>query len=357
MRMQSSKVSVVIPCYNKESYISTMLNTILAQTWDRIELVFVNDGSTDETRKIIAEYKQRFESKGYEVVIIDQENAGVCAAARNGLLRITGDYVCLVDSDDELDPEYVSTMAQWLDENPDYDIAICSGVNFKETDSGREFWHFPPKVLPADDNEIKAEHFIVGRYIRNTVWVYMLRASYLKRTRIIETYYVDTWGSHEPGYVIPLHAYGGKKKYFPLALYKFNGSGDGHSQFRDMNQAQRFYDEYHVLCTRAIAALPDEVAKTEYKRFLHRASLLSRDIHLYRIAVVLNVDESLRIEYSKKLLRACDEAFNLNSRIAIDRVLGYEEALIAAAINCIFSTESELDDSIYPELSYSQLRL
>ena len=123
MTKPQSKTSMVIPCYNKEESISRMFDSILAQEWDNIELILVNDGSTDGTRGIITEYEPKFLERGYEVVIIDQDNQDVAAAVRNGLLRVTGEYVCQVDADDELDPRYVSMMAGWLDEHLWYEWA------------------------------------------------------------------------------------------------------------------------------------------------------------------------------------------------------------------------------------------
>jgi glycosyltransferase involved in cell wall biosynthesis len=349
-------VSIVMPCYNKEHYIATMLDTVIAQTWDNIELVLVNDGSTDGTRDIIVEYEPKLKARGYQVTIVDQENVGVCAAAKVGLAHAAGDYICMVDSDDELDPQYVSTMAAWLDENPDCEIVICSGINFRETEKGREFWHLPSTKRPSDDDEISAEHFIIGEIIRTTVWVYMVRAEYLNRCRVVQTYFTDTRGSHEPGYVIPILAYGGKIKYFPVALYNFNGSGEGHSQFKSTEHARQFYDEYHRLCVYAINALPDVVADSSYKCFLRRTSLLSKDIHLYRVALLLRVDEPTKKAFAVQLLDTINKVFGVNPPIAMGRVWGKEMPLISIAENCVFGRESAEGLQLYPELRYAGLR-
>ena len=110
-----SKVSMVMPCYNKVDYIGEMFQSIVDQVWNNIELILVNDGSTDGTREVIAKWEPKFKERGYEVVIVDQENAGVCAAPKAGLERISGGYVSVVDADDMLAREYVSVMAGWLE--------------------------------------------------------------------------------------------------------------------------------------------------------------------------------------------------------------------------------------------------
>ena len=123
-----SKVSMIVTCYNKVKYIGEMFDSIISQEWNNIELILVNDGSTDGTRDVITEYESKFYKRGYDVVIIDQENEGVCAATKAGLSCITGKYVCIVDADDELDPKYISTMAGWLEEHNDTDYCICDAI-------------------------------------------------------------------------------------------------------------------------------------------------------------------------------------------------------------------------------------
>jgi glycosyltransferase involved in cell wall biosynthesis len=343
---------MVIPCYNKERFIAATFDTVLAQTWENVELVLVNDGSTDATRDIIAQYIPRFADRGYEVALIDQENIGVCGAAKAGLERASGDFVCMIDADDELDPAYLSTMAQWLDDHVDCQLAICSGVNFKQGATGREYWHYPSTDLPADDNDIAPEHFLIGKSIRNTVWIYMARASYLRACGLPQSYVTDTRGSHEPGYVIPLLAQGGAKKYFPVALYHFNGSGEGHSQFKDMAHAQRFYDEYHRLCVCAVDALPDCVAGFARKAFLRRVSLLSRATHLYRVAVLLKAPALQLRAYSEKMLDAVNEVYGVLPAISTERFWGHERQLMSAAEARVFGGGGE---GAFPELCYTAL--
>ncbi|SCY98114.1 Glycosyltransferase involved in cell wall bisynthesis [Paenibacillus polysaccharolyticus] len=277
-----SKVSMIMPCYNKVKYIGEMFDSILAQEWDNIELILVNDGSTDGTRDVIAEYELKFRERGFEVVIEDQKNAGVCAAAKAGLSLATGDYVCMVDSDDELDPKYVSLMAGWLDENADYDYCICGGVHY--TGSGID-----KKFEPLNLNKINDEEsYYTERYlltdVRPTVWIYLLRMEYLRKCNIIENYFVNTKGSHEPGYVIPLTINNGKYKYFPLPLYHFNAADLGHSRYDTFEPQKQFYDDYYELCKIAIDRLPDDIADYERKEKLLNTALISRDINIHRCA-------------------------------------------------------------------------
>ena len=211
-----SKVSIVIPCYNKEKWISGMFDSILAQVWDNIELILINDGSTDRTRDIITEYGPRFVSRGFEVIIIDQENQGVSAAVHNGLMRISGEYVCQIDADDELDPRYVSMMAGWLEENPDYDWTACDALIIKDRSSA-----YMPIFPDGEDDGCNLEKWLLTKTSRG-VWAYLVRTNYLMRCNVIETYYIENNSNQEAQFFIPLVLGKGKIKFIRKPLYIYN---------------------------------------------------------------------------------------------------------------------------------------
>jgi len=225
-----SKVSMVIPCYNKERFISGMFESILNQEWDNIELILVNDGSTDRTFSIINEYEPRFISRGYEVLIIDQDNQGVSAAVRNGLLRVSGEYVCQVDADDELDPCYVSEMAKWLDKNHDYDWTACDAT-IENDDSV----HYVNTMNYENDTPLAAiEKWILQKGGR-AIWVHMIRMEYLRRCNVIELFFIGREGNQEAQFFLPLALGGGKIKLINEPLYRFNSRD--HSSHRSYSNS------------------------------------------------------------------------------------------------------------------------
>lgn len=320
------RVSMVMPCYNKVAYIGEMLDSILAQEWDNIELVLVNDGSTDGTREVIAEYEPRLRARGFGVLILDQENAGVCAAAKAGLRRITGEYVCMVDADDELDPKYVSSMAGWLAGNPDYDFAACGYVPYTGQGNAKNFNDPVAHEIANGDPYIIARWLLDG--ICSTVWIYMLRTEYLGRCRIAETYYTNSRGSHEPGYVIPLHMHRGRFKYFPLPLYHFNNTGVGHSQFHSFRSARRFHREYVRLCKAAVNALSDDVASPEEKRVLETIAVAAANIRLYYLSKIIEGGERHTERVFNAFLRFANAFFVMTPPTTRDRTTGNEHLLI-----------------------------
>lgn len=90
------KVSVIVPVYNAEKYLSCLIDSLLAQTLKEIEFIFINDGSKDNSLEILKEYAKKDE----RIVIIDKENAGVSSARNDGLKIAKGEFIGFVDSDD-----------------------------------------------------------------------------------------------------------------------------------------------------------------------------------------------------------------------------------------------------------------
>lgn len=113
------KVSVIIPCYNVSQYIDKCLRSVLDQTWTNIEVICVNDGSTDATLEILESYSVRDD----RIIIVDQVNRGLSAARNAGLERVTGLFVMFVDSDDWINKECIAKTI-----NADYDL-VCFSYN------------------------------------------------------------------------------------------------------------------------------------------------------------------------------------------------------------------------------------
>lgn len=125
--MTQPLVSVCMPAYNAEKYIAAALDSILAQSYPRIELVVVNDGSKDSTGSILDSYRE----KG--VKVIHQENRGQCAAANAAFRHSTGDYIKFFDADDLLSPNFIANQVNRLDGSVDA-IASASWGRFQNDD-------------------------------------------------------------------------------------------------------------------------------------------------------------------------------------------------------------------------------
>lgn len=127
------RVSVVTPVYNGETYLLPMLNSILGQTYPYIEMILVDDGSTDRTVEIAEGYRKKFEDKGYGYRIVKAGHKCAAAAINKGLPFVTGEYLIWPDSDDRLEPESVERRVRFLEDHPEYQCVRTLSYYFDQT--------------------------------------------------------------------------------------------------------------------------------------------------------------------------------------------------------------------------------
>ena len=116
-------ISLVIPSYNRATLIVETINSALNQTLPFAEIIIVDDASTDDTLKTLAQFGDR-------ITVIASKKIGVQAARNIGVGVAKGEYICLCDSDDLLQPEYVAVMDGWLSAHPEYDSLYCNYRGF-----------------------------------------------------------------------------------------------------------------------------------------------------------------------------------------------------------------------------------
>lgn len=167
-------VSMVVPAYNAEASISRTVDTILAQSFDGLEIIIVDDGSVDRTSEIIAWYGETYSN----IRIIRQENAGLPEARNTGIKHAGGEYIGFVDSDDMIRPDMVKRLYDSAVKNQ-CDIAVTSV--YKIENSGYE-----PLIgySISEDTTITIEEFLKQHiscgYALPSVWNKLYRASLVK---------------------------------------------------------------------------------------------------------------------------------------------------------------------------------
>ena len=129
------KITVIVPVYNIENYLNKCLDSLINQTYKNLEIIVVNDGSTDNSGKICQEYAK----KDNRIVYIEKENGGLSDARNAGLDRLTGSYVTFVDSDDWIELDYVETLYKKISEYQ-ADIAVGNYYSFNESE-GMFYFH------------------------------------------------------------------------------------------------------------------------------------------------------------------------------------------------------------------------
>lgn len=121
MKYEKDKITVIITVYNVENYLERCLKSILYNTYTNLEIICVNDGSTDNSKKILEDYSKRDK----RVVVINKKNAGVSSARNAGIKIATDEYIAFVDSDDWIHEKYFEYLIRGIDTA---DLVICNYI-------------------------------------------------------------------------------------------------------------------------------------------------------------------------------------------------------------------------------------
>jgi peptidoglycan/LPS O-acetylase OafA/YrhL len=138
------RVSVIVPAHNAAAHVRTAVGSVLAQTWQDLELLVVDDGSTDGTHKLLAGY-------GARLRVLRQANAGPAAARNHGLREARGEYVAFLDADDFWETEKLAAQVALLDANAD--VGFCSTATRVVDGAGNvvALWPCLPPDIPLPD--------------------------------------------------------------------------------------------------------------------------------------------------------------------------------------------------------------
>lgn len=152
------KVSVIVPVYNVEDYIRECLDSLCYQTLVDIEIICINDGSTDKSLEILREY----ESKNPKITVYSQENKGLSGARNAGMKHATGEYIYFIDSDDMLIPTALERMYS-VSKRRSLDILLFKLINFDdETKEKSKSRYYDMKFLKEKVGEDIFSHEDVG---------------------------------------------------------------------------------------------------------------------------------------------------------------------------------------------------
>ena len=170
------RVSVIVPVYNREALVAICLESILAQTYPHLEVIVVDDGSTDGTPGVLRKYANR-------IRIIRQDNAGPYVARNRALAVARGEFIAFVDSDDSIHPEKIARQVQHLDEHADV-ILVYTHVAYRDLAGAL---HTPGRsARPSLRGDLSRE--IVRSFRCNIPWATaMIRAEAIRKVGPFDT--------------------------------------------------------------------------------------------------------------------------------------------------------------------------
>ena len=140
------KVSIIVPIFNAEIYLERCLNSLVNQNYSNIEILLINDGSIDSSRKICESFMERDK----RIILFNNKNMGVSYSRNFGMQNCTGDFVTFVDSDDYVSNDYISILIDYQVKD-DYDIVISNAKDVIENIIIEKDVKGLPRVLNRDD--------------------------------------------------------------------------------------------------------------------------------------------------------------------------------------------------------------
>lgn len=176
----NSLISIIVPVYNVKSFITVCIESIACQTYRNLEMILIDDGSTDNSGDICDEYAL----KDSRIKVIHKKNGGLSDARNVGIDLAQGDYIAFIDSDDFIYPEYFEYLYEMISKN-NADMSSCQPVLVDENGNtmstpiaGKDYI----KIITGQENCM--EEYVIGNKINTTAWGNLYKTSLFKESGI-----------------------------------------------------------------------------------------------------------------------------------------------------------------------------
>ena len=242
--MDKPLVSIITPCYNGETFLHRYFESILAQTYPNLELIFVNDGSTDKTEEIAMSYQKKLCEKGIRYIYLKQENAGQAAALNRGLKLFTGEYLTWPDSDDEIMPEFIEKKVQFLQNNPQYVYCYGKAIEVKEEEPDKIVAVYAKKKKNGRYDYFEDILFVKGIFFPG----HLVKASAFDSIIPNREIYAGEGGQNAQ-ILLPFSWYYGEPGYVEESVYKYYVRNNSHSHSQNTSEKiiKQLYDYENIL--------------------------------------------------------------------------------------------------------------
>ena len=182
------KISVIVPVYNNEKYIGKCIESILKQKMQDFEIIIVNDGSTDDSEKVINKYLTLYMEK---IKYYKKENGGISSTRNFGINKATGDYICFVDSDDYISDDLFEKLDKYIHKQIDIIKYKCIKVdeNFKEIE------RIDGPVFKCCNGQDAFDKLFSNDVLIDTVWLCLYRREFFLNNNLFfpEGKYHEDW--------------------------------------------------------------------------------------------------------------------------------------------------------------------
>lgn len=190
---QRPLISVIVPVYNVEQYLRRCVDSLLCQTYPYIEILLINDGSTDASPAICSQYAER----DTRVTVVHQENGGLSAARNTGLDWAKGEFISFVDSDDFVVPKFLEVLYQTL-QNVDADLSVCNYTIVADGNSGAK----EADLSPVRNEVTTGREILTRKMLEGYDWYWVIVCTKLYRSSIFDSVRFPAGKLHEDEFVL-----------------------------------------------------------------------------------------------------------------------------------------------------------
>ena len=242
MSSKTPSVSVLVPVYNVEKYLEQCLDSLVAQTLKNIEIICVNDGSTDSSLKIL----ERYAKSDQRIVIVSKQNGGLPSARNAGLDAATGEYVGFVDGDDYVDADMFRRLYEEA-RKKDADMVVCGAKCFPNEDHAPAWMK---EALSPDETFFKnatLELFFTQKGARPFIWRDLVKRSLIESNRLRLDPSIVL--GEDTAFQYKLYSYAKRVSFLPDKLYYYRYARPG-SIMENMNyrdEPSRVIKHIHML--------------------------------------------------------------------------------------------------------------
>ena len=296
------KISVIVPVYKVEQYLPRCLDSILAQTYEQLEIICVNDGSPDDSLAIL----ERYAARDARIKVISRENGGLSAARNTGLDAATGELIAFVDSDDFLLPTMVETLLRALEAHC-ADIVNCQFNHYRSAEdiAPRGYDHAPLVCETMQALRL----LLADKQVTNHVWRNLYKAKLFGDIRFpVGKFFEDIVVTPQ------IFAKAGKVVFLSDALYQYRENRNSITQKPSRKQRKDYFEAIaHAFrfVEKELPAFRDWYSFIYIKKLLQfRHELLTRDRRVdTEGALCKAVEHELKSLISLKLFLGNKELF------------------------------------------------